>query len=69
MDISEKNEANLCIEYLSGHQVLSIDKVLCLLLWLQWRIKIAENLYLIQFISQTSSVTPDFFYIETFLYL
>ena len=26
-----------------------------------------ENLHEIQFISQTSSVTPDFFYIKTFL--
>ena len=34
-----------------------IDKVLRLLLWQQWRIKMAGNLHLIQFISQTSSVT------------
>ena len=28
----------------------------------------AENLHLIQFISQTSSITPNFFSIKTFFY-
>ena len=36
------------------------------MLWQKWRIKIAANLHLIQFISQTNSVSPDFFYITTF---
>ena len=45
MDISEKNETKVCIEWLPGHEVLSIDKVLGLLLWQQRRIKMAENLH------------------------
>ena len=70
IDISEKNETKV-IHWitLSRHQVLSIDKVLRLLLWQQWRNKMAENVHFIQFISQTNPVTPDFFSIKTFLHL
>ena len=53
IDISEKNE------------VLQVR----LLLSQQWRMRMAGNLHLINSISQTSLVTPDFFYIETFLHL
>ena len=41
---------------------MSIDKVFHLLIWQQWRFKMAESLHLIQFISKTSLVTPDFFF-------
>ena len=40
----KKMKLKLCIEQLSRHQVPSIDKVLRLLLWQQWRIKMSENL-------------------------
>ena len=39
----------ICIEWLSGHQMLLINKVFYLLLWQQWRIKMAGNWDLIQF--------------------
>ena len=37
-----------------------IDEVFHLLLWQQRLFKMAKNLHLFQFISQTSSVTPNF---------
>ena len=69
MDISEKNETKVHWITLSRHQVLSIDILLRLLVWQQSRIKMAENVHLIQFISQKCPVTPDIFCIKTFLHL
>ena len=53
----------LCNQYLSRHQVPSKNKVLRLVLGQQLRVKMVENLHLIQFILETSSVTHYLFYI------
>ena len=52
-----------------SYTIFSMKNPVRVLLWQQSRIKMAENLHLIQFISQTSSVTPNLFCIKTFLYL
>ena len=62
----KRMKIKLCIEYLSGHQIVLMHKVFHLLLWQQWRLKMAENCHLIQFISQTSSVTPIVFAFKRF---
>ena len=43
------------------------DELFHLLLWQQWRFKMNQDWHLIQFISQTSSVTANIFCIKTFL--
>ena len=51
---------------LSGHQIVLIDKVFHLLLWQQWRFKMAENENLIQSISETILVIPIYFLFKHF---
>ena len=67
MNISEKNKTKaMSMVLLSGHQIVLIDKVFHLLLWQQWRFKMAENENLIQSISETILVIPIYFLFKHF---
>ena len=52
MDISEKNETKVMHWITFKASSTSIDKVLYLLLWQQWRIKMAEHLHPIYFANE-----------------